>query len=150
VLRALREDEGVAAAAGKPVLRFKLQAFIAGAFVLGIAGALYAHYNAYVVPDAFGPLVTLNIVLALSAGGAGRMSGAILGAVLVVLLTEGARFAGAALPGVPAVQIASLQQAVVGVLLIVVLHVRPAGLLPERVTIRLRPDQRLARDGNRS
>ena len=136
VLRAVREDEGVAAAAGKPVLRFKVEAFVAGALVLGVAGALYAHYNAYVAPDAFGPLVTLNIVLALSAGGAGRMSGAVLGGVLVVLLMEGARFAGAVLPGLAAVQIASLQQAAIGVLLIVVLHVRPAGLLPELVVRR--------------
>ncbi len=139
VLRAVREDETVAGVAGKPVLRFKLQAFVAGAGVLGLAGALYAHYNAYVAPDAFGPLVTLNIVLALSAGGTGRMSGAVLGGILVVALAEGARFAGGALPSLRPVQIAALQQAGIGVLLIVILHVRPDGLLPERIRQRRPP-----------
>lgn len=133
VLRAIREDDMVAAVAGKPVLRFKVQAFAVGAAVLGLAGALYAHYNAYVVPDAFGPLVTINIVLALTVGGTGRMSGAVLGALLVTLLAEGVRFLGAELGFLRPVQVAALQQGLIGLVLLLVLHVRPGGVLPERV-----------------
>ena len=136
VLRAIREDEMVAAVAGKAVLRFKVQAFAVGAGVLGLGGALYAHYNAYVVPDAFGPLVTINIVLALTVGGTGRMSGAVLGAVLVTVLAEAVRFGGALLPGLGAVQVAAVQQGVVGVVLLLVLHLRPGGVLPEAVRVR--------------
>ena len=89
----------VAAVAGKRVLAFKVQAFAMGAAVLGLAGAIYAHYNAYVAPDAFQPFITIYMVLALTAGGTGTMRGAVLGAILVVALTEGTRFLGAVLPG---------------------------------------------------
>jgi branched-chain amino acid transport system permease protein len=133
VLRAIREDEMVAAVAGKRVLAFKVQAFAVGAGVLGLAGALYAHYNAYIAPDAFQPLITIYVVLALTAGGTGTMRGAVLGAVLVVALTEGTRFLAGVLPArFSPVQVASLREAVIGVALIFVLYVRPQGLLPER------------------
>ena len=131
VLRAIREDETVAAVAGKRTLGFKVQAFAIGAFVLGLAGGLYASFNAYVAPDAFTPLITLYIVLALTAGGTGNMAGAVLGAVLVVALTEGTRFIGALLPGLQPVQVAALRQGAIGVALILALHLRPQGLLPE-------------------
>jgi len=136
VLRAIREDETVAAVAGKPVLRLKVQAFMIGAAALGLAGALYAHYNAYVAPDAFQPLITIYIVLALTAGGTGRMAGAVLGAVLVIALTEGTRFLAAALPFLGAVQVAALREGLIGLMLILVLMLRPEGVLRERPRIR--------------
>jgi branched-chain amino acid transport system permease protein len=132
VLRAVREDETVAAVAGKRVLWFKIQAFTLSAAVLGFAGALYVHFNGYVAPDAFAPLITLNIVLALTAGGTGNMAGAVLGSVLVVALTEGTRFLGGVLPGLGPVQVASVREAAIGAALIVMLHIRPQGILPER------------------
>ena len=133
VLRAVREDEMVAAVAGHPVLWRKVQAFAVGAGVLGLAGGLYAHFNAYVVPDAFGPLVTITIVLALTVGGTGRMSGAVLGAVTVTVLAEGVRFMGDAVTWLRPAQVAAVQQGLVGLVLLLVLHARPGGLLPERV-----------------
>jgi len=132
VLRAIREDEMIAAVAGKRVLAFKVQAFALGAGVLGGAGALYAHYNGYIAPDGFQPLITIYVVLALTAGGTGSMRGAILGAILVVALTEGTRFLGGALTGLKPVQIAALREAAIGTALILVLYLRPQGLLPER------------------
>jgi branched-chain amino acid transport system permease protein len=135
VLRAIREDEMIAAVAGKRVLAFKVQAFAIGAGVLGLAGALYAHYNAYIAPDAFQPLITIYIVLALTAGGTGTMRGAILGSILVVALTEGTRFLGAYTPWLSPVQIASVREAVIGLALIFALTFRPQGLLPERTRI---------------
>ena len=131
VLRAIREDEVVAAVAGKRTLRFKVQAFAVGSAVLGLAGGLYAHFNAYVAPDAFQPLVTIYVVLALTAGGTGRMTGAVLGAILVVALQEGTRFGADLLPWFTPVQVAALRAGSIGVALILVLHLRPNGLLPE-------------------
>jgi branched-chain amino acid transport system permease protein len=84
VLRAIRDDEDVAAVAGKHVLLFKVKAFAVGAAVLGVAGALYAHATSFIAPEIFAPLLTLNIILALVAGGVGNNSGAVLGAVLIV------------------------------------------------------------------
>jgi branched-chain amino acid transport system permease protein len=131
VLRAIREDEMIAAVAGKKVLAFKVQAFALGAGVLGLAGALYGHYNAYIAPDGFQPLITIYVVLALTAGGTGTMRGAILGSVLVVFLTEGTRFLGGAMSALTPVQVAAVREALIGAALILVLHVRPQGIIPE-------------------
>jgi branched-chain amino acid transport system permease protein len=131
VLRAIREDEMVAAVAGKPVLRFKLKAFALGSAVLGLAGALYAHYNAYIAPDGFDPLITLYVVLALTAGGTGTMRGALLGSLFVIALTEGTRFIGGSLSALSPVQVAALRQGMIGAALIAVLYLRPQGILPE-------------------
>ena len=135
VLRAIREDDMIAAVAGKPVLSFKVQAFAVSAGVLGLAGALYGHYNGFIAPDSFQPLVTIYVVLALTAGGTGTMRGAILGAILVVFLTEGTRFLGDALTGLKPVQTAAVREAMIGTALILVLYLRPQGLVPENTRI---------------
>ena len=132
VLRAIRDDEDVAAVAGKHVLMFKVKAFAVGAAVLGIAGALYAHETSYVAPDIFAPLLTLNIILALVAGGVGNNAGAILGAVLIVALLEGTRFLAPFLPFLAPAQIAAVRELLVSVLLLVILRVLPTGIIPER------------------
>ena len=134
VLRALRDDEDVAAVAGKPVLLFKLKAFAIGAGVLGLAGALYAHYTSYIAPDIFAPLLTINIVLALVLGGVGNNMGAIAGAVILVALLEGTRFAAPLLPFLSAAQIAAMRELLISGLLLVILRVLPGGIVPERIT----------------
>ena len=133
VLRAIRDDEQVAAVAGKHVTMFKMKAFAIGSAALGLAGALYAHYTSYIAPDIFVPLFTLYIKLALLTGGLGNNRGAILGAFAVVFLLEATRFAIPLVPGVTPVQGAAIREFLVAVLLIVMLRFRPAGLIPERL-----------------
>jgi branched-chain amino acid transport system permease protein len=133
VLRAIRDDDQVAAVAGKPVLRFKVEAFAVSAGILGLAGALWGHYTSFIAPDVFVPLVTIYVVLALTAGGTGNNWGAIVGAFLVVFFMEATRFATGGLRGLPPVQVAALRELLIGAGLLVVLRVRPAGLLPERL-----------------
>jgi len=133
VLRAIRDDEQVAAVAGKHVTLFKVKAFAIGSAALGLAGALYAHYTSYIAPDIFVPLFTLYIKLALLAGGLGNNRGAIVGAFAVVFLLEATRFAIPWVPGATPVQGAAIREFLVAVLLIVMLRYRPAGLLPERL-----------------
>jgi branched-chain amino acid transport system permease protein len=133
VLRAIRDDEDVASVAGKHVLMFKVKAFAVGAAVLGIAGALYAHETSYIAPDIFAPLLTLNIILALVAGGVGNNGGAIFGAVLIVALLEGTRFAAPFLPFLAPAQIAAVRELLVSALLLVILRVLPQGIIPERL-----------------
>jgi branched-chain amino acid transport system permease protein len=132
VLRAIRDDEDVAAVAGKHVLAFKVKAFAVGAGVLGLAGALYAHETSYIAPDIFAPLLTLNIILALVAGGVGNNAGAVLGAVLIVALLEGTRFAAPFLPFLAPAQIAAFRELLVSGLLLVILRFLPTGIIPER------------------
>ena len=83
VLRAIREDETVAAVAGKPVFRFKVQAFALGAGVAGLAGILFAHYLAYIEPNMFLPQESLFVWLALILGGSGNNRGALLGSAVL-------------------------------------------------------------------
>jgi branched-chain amino acid transport system permease protein len=133
VLRAIRDDEDVAAVAGKHVLAFKVRAFAVGAAVLGVAGALYAHETSYIAPDIFAPLLTLNIILALVAGGIGNNTGALLGAAMIVTLLEGTRFATPYLPYLAPAQVAAVRELLVSVLLLVILRILPGGIVPERI-----------------
>ncbi|HTI79775.1 MAG TPA: branched-chain amino acid ABC transporter permease [Acetobacteraceae bacterium] len=133
VLRAIRDDEDVAAVAGKHVVAFKVKAFAVGAAVLGIAGALYAHETSYVAPDIFAPLLTLNIILALVAGGVGNNAGAVLGAVLIVAVLEGTRFAAPLMPFLEPAQVAAVRELLVSVLLLVIMRALPEGIIRERV-----------------
>jgi branched-chain amino acid transport system permease protein len=133
VLRAIRDDEQVAAVAGKHVTLFKVKAFALGSAALGVAGALYAHYTSYIAPDIFVPLFTLYIKLALLAGGLGNNRGAIVGAFAVVLLLEGSRFAIPLFHGLTPVQGAAVREFLVAVVLILMLRYRPSGLIPEKI-----------------
>jgi branched-chain amino acid transport system permease protein len=132
-MKAIREDQQLAAFAGKSVLRFKLQAFAVSAAIAALAGALYAHFQSYVSPDHFQPLITIYIFLAVTAGGVGRPSGAVLGAYVVVIFLEATRFMTEWLPGLQPVQIAAMREMMIGLALILVLHLRPQGILPERI-----------------
>lgn len=131
-LRAIRDDETAAAVAGKPVMRFKIEAFALGAAILGLAGAFYAHYTSYIAPDIFRPLITIYIFLALTAGGTGNTAGAIAGAIAVVAVLEGSRFLEGWTSALGGVQKAALREIAIGVALIVIMQFRPRGLLPER------------------
>ena len=130
-LKAIREDQELAQFAGKPVLRFKFEAFALASALAALAGALYAHYQSYISPDHVQPLLTIYIFLALTAGGVGRPAGAVLGGYAVVIFLESTRFAADILPGLQPVQLAALREMLIGVALLVVLHLRPQGLLPE-------------------
>jgi branched-chain amino acid transport system permease protein len=133
VLRAIRDDDQVAAVAGKKVLRFKAQAFALGAAIIGFAGALYGQYISYIAPDVFVPLITIYIVLALAAGGTGNNWGAVLGSILVVFFMEATRFLAPLLSGLKPVQVAALREFLISASLILVLRFRPQGLIPERL-----------------
>jgi branched-chain amino acid transport system permease protein len=132
VLRAIREDETVAAIAGKSVFRFKVQAFAVGAAIAGLAGIFFAHYLAYIEPNMFLPQETLFVWLALILGGSGNNRGALLGSVVLLGLLEGSRFAKDVIPFLTGVRLAAAQQMLVGVILVALMIYRPDGLLPER------------------
>jgi branched-chain amino acid transport system permease protein len=131
VLRAIREDAQVAAFAGKDILKFKAKAFALGGALAGLAGALYAHYSSYIVPEIYVPLLTIYIFLALTAGGIGNNFGAVVGAFVVVFCLESTRFLIGVIPWLNAEQLASLREFLVGLGLLLVLFWRPRGLLPE-------------------
>jgi branched-chain amino acid transport system permease protein len=132
VLRAIRENEPATMAAGKNVLRFRLQAFVLGAVIMGIGGALYAHAVRFISPDAFNPLQTTFIIwVMLIVGGSGNNRGAIFGAVAIWLIWTCTQFLIGSLPSEWAVQIAPARVLIIGILLQVILITRPEGLFPE-------------------
>ena len=130
-LRAIREDDVAAAVAGKWVARFKIQSFAFGAALAGLAGALYGHYTSYIAPDIFRTLITLYIFLAVTAGGIGNNYGVVIGAFLVIAIQESTRFLTPLLPEVNGAQLAALREILIGIVLLLIMRYRPAGLLPE-------------------
>ena len=129
LIRAIRDDEDAVRSIGKSPARSKLVVFMVGAGMMGLAGALYAHYLTFISPDQFVPLLTFYVWIAVIMGGAGRIGGALAGAALLTLFLEGSRFLRDALPFIPEVKMASLRLAVVGLALILFTIYRPQGLL---------------------
>ncbi|KAA5607517.1 branched-chain amino acid ABC transporter permease [Roseospira marina] len=133
VLRAIRENEDGVSAAGKDVAHFRLQAFVFGASLMGMAGALYAHFIGFISPEAFLPLYgTFLVWVMLIAGGAGNNWGALVGALAIWVLWSATQFMTDALGAEYATQAGALRVLLIGVLLQVILIARPQGLLPER------------------
>ncbi|WP_046866064.1 branched-chain amino acid ABC transporter permease [Microvirga massiliensis] len=136
VLRAIREDETAAESLGKRAFLFRLQSFVIGCMVMGLGGALYAHFVGYIAPEDFLPILTFQLWTMLIVGGSGNNRGAILGAFLVWALWS---LAGGLLrdlvPAAEQARAATLQVVLIGVLLAAILVVRPRGLLGEELVI---------------
>jgi branched-chain amino acid transport system permease protein len=131
MLRAIREDEIVAATAGKNVFRSKVQAFSLGAAMAGLAGAFYAHYLVYIAPEMFIPMVSINVWVALIAGGSGNNKGAILGAFVLMGFLEGTRFLKDFIPIISGFRLAAVREILVGVSLVLLMIYRQEGIIPE-------------------
>lgn len=131
-LRAVRDDEDAALALGKPVPRLKLASLILGAALAGLAGALFAHYVNFVVPEQFSPLVTFYVWIAVILGGPGSNAGTVLGTALVMLFLEGTRFLKDAGVPIGEVELSAIRFIVVGLALILLMRFRPQGLLGHR------------------
>ena len=100
---------------------------VVGAALAGIAGAFYAHYITYIVPDQFIPLVTFYVWMAVIMGGVGRVSGAVVGAAHPDAFPRGSRFLRDIVPGVSEVEMASVRIGGGRRAFHVVHHVSPAG-----------------------
>jgi len=127
-LRAMRENEAAAQAVGKNLVRMKLVVFAMSAGLASGAGTPVAHYIAFVNPESFTIEETILILAMVILGGMGNLWGSLAGAAILVLLPEGLKFVH--VPG----DIADMvRQVIYGVVLIVILRLRPEGLFPETV-----------------
>ncbi|WP_424214307.1 branched-chain amino acid ABC transporter permease [Streptomyces sp. BI20] len=122
---AIREDETAAEAMGINGFRVKLIAFALGATLAGFAGAVQAHVNYTVTPDqyVFANAVPPNSAFLLAAvvlGGMGTIAGPLVGGALLFLLPNKLQFMG------------ETQLFFFGVALIVLMRLRPEGLIPNR------------------
>ncbi|MFN4216211.1 MAG: branched-chain amino acid ABC transporter permease [Brevinematales bacterium] len=123
-LEAIREDEVAVGAMGINAVKYKVVAFMIGAFFAGIAGSLWAVYNQSVAPQTFDFMLSVLILCMVVLGGLGNSLGALLGTVVLVLLSEAPR-----LTGLTSVIPAQFNQIFFGFLLIVVMIFRPQGVL---------------------
>ncbi|MCM0647980.1 branched-chain amino acid ABC transporter permease [Clostridium swellfunianum] len=114
---AIREDEIAAEAMGVNTTYYKVLAFSIGALFAGIGGALYANYFYFIKPDAFGFMKSIDILVIVVFGGMGSISGSIVGAVALTLISLFLQ------------RIPELRMVVYSLILFVIMVYRPQGLL---------------------
>jgi branched-chain amino acid transport system permease protein len=132
-LRAVRDNEDAARAVGKDVDFYRLQTFVIGAALMGIAGALSAHYFRSLSPEATEPLlITFLTWVMLMAGGSGNNKGAIIGALSVWAIWSMTEILTNRLPAELATRSSYIRMLLIGLLLQFVLQKYRSGLMPER------------------
>lgn len=117
---AIREDEDAAELMGVPTFKFKLLAFAIGAIIGGLAGSVWASQANFIAPNSFPFILSATILVAVVLGGSGNLPGVMLGAFLIAWLPE--RFRG----------LAEYRILFFGAALILLMALRPEGLLPSR------------------
>jgi len=114
---AVRDDEIAAESMGIHTVKYKVVAFVVGAFFAGLAGGLYAHFITFIAPEGFNFLKSVDVVVMVILGGMGSTPGVVAAAILLTLLNEGLR------------DFEQYRMIVFALLLIVIMIVRPQGLL---------------------
>jgi len=112
----VHDDEVAASAMGISPTRYKVTAFVTGAFFAGLAGALYAHHKQVLKPDGFDFMRSIDFVVMVILGGMGRTVGVVLAAVLLTVLPEALR------------GFSEYRMIVYALLIIVMMLLRPQGL----------------------
>lgn len=124
---AVHDDEIAAEAMGINTTKYKMTAFVVGAFFAGIAGGLFAHKNLVIDPQGFNFMRSIEIVVFVILGGMGNTIGVIASAVLLTLLTESLRGIG------------EYRMLIYSFLLIVLMLTRPQGLFRWKSGPRVKP-----------
>jgi branched-chain amino acid transport system permease protein len=133
VLKALREDERAAVSLGKSARFYRVQAFAVGGALMGLAGAVQAHFIGFIAPDNYAPMLTFQVWVMLIVGGSGSNWGAVIGSITVWAIWAGS----GALTSVffspeQQARAASLQIVAIGVMLCIILLIRPEGMFGGR------------------
>jgi branched-chain amino acid transport system permease protein len=113
---AVADDEIAAEAMGINATRYKITAFLVGAFFAGVAGGVYAHFKQYIAPQGFGFDKSIEIVVMVILGGMGNTVGVILAAILLTVLGEWLR------------QFGDFRMILYSLLIILLMILRPQGL----------------------
>ncbi len=124
-LRALREDDQCIQALGLSPFRLKSQVLLVSYFFAGIAGALWAHTTGYIAPDSFKFDQSVLILAMVVVGGMGSLPGAIVGAILLIILPEVLR------------PIGDYRMFVVGLIMFLMILFRPRGLWTEAAALNM-------------
>ena len=125
--RVMREDADAAAAAGINTSAAKLKVFMLGAVLASLAGSLYAPLIQFVDPATFTVFLSFLVISMVVLGGTGNVVGGVLGATLLTIVPNVITYVG-----LPSAIGGPIAQIIYAVVLILVLRVRPRGVLPER------------------
>lgn len=136
---ATHDDEVAAQAMGINTTRFKIVAFVVGAFFAGVAGGLYGHFTLTINPKGFDFTRSIEIVVMVIVGGMGNTAGVVIAAAVLTLLPEGLRtLAGYTIP-LPGLEqpwslrwIGEARPLLYSILLIGLMLLRPQGLFTFR------------------
>lgn len=124
VLEAVRDDEEVAAALGKPVFKVKIVSMVISGAVVGLSGALLAHYVQFIAPNSFWLELLLWSLAGMMIGGLASMQGSVVGILLLFLITEPLRFLS-----IPSDLIGPVRLMIFMVVLLLIVLFKPKGLL---------------------
>jgi branched-chain amino acid transport system permease protein len=124
---AIRVDEDAAEVMGVNTFRFKLWAFVIGAAIGGLSGAMYAGQVQFVAPPSFNIINSMLFLCAVVLGGQGNKLGVIFGAFIIVYLPN--RLLGVHLFGI---NLGDLKYLFFGLALVVLMIFRPQGVFPAR------------------
>lgn len=125
-MQAVRENELAAQCAGISPTRVRMIAFVLGAFFAGIAGGLWGHLVTAITPNSFSILLAFNLVVMVVVGGAGSLTGAVVAAIAISVLSEALR------PLEEDLEAYGLSQMLIALMLILVLVFRQKGLFGSR------------------
>lgn len=137
ILKAIREDEEIPRALGKNVFWYKLQAFMLGGAIAGIAGSFFAWQLTTIYPTNFEPLLTFNAWIIVVLGGAGSNAGTLLGAIIFWGYDSLTRFVLPQLGIASDSQLGALRVMIIGLILMVLMIWRPQGILGKKEELTL-------------
>ncbi|MDV3125911.1 branched-chain amino acid ABC transporter permease [Mycobacterium sp. 21AC1] len=132
-LLAVNQNEAVAKSIGVNVYAVKLKAFVFASFFMGLAGVMYVWYLSILTPTFFNVNITFTVFIAVIIGGLGSNVGAVLGAVVLLGLREGLTYIHVDI--ITPELMASVQDALQGLVLIVILLFWPGGIFRPRLPI---------------
>ena len=132
VLKAIREDETAARAVGKNVFFYKVAVFGITAGIAGLTGAMIASYNQLVAPVQFSFSQVMLMFTIVIFGGMGNLFGSVLGAAVIIVSTPVLEHT----LSIGAEKAALVRLLIYGAILILLMCLRPEGLLPENVSLR--------------
>jgi branched-chain amino acid transport system permease protein len=130
-LKAMREGDEIPLALGKNVSSLRISIMGVGGALGGLAGALFAHFNAFIAPDYFLPLQTFMVWAMVIVGGPGNFAGVLVGAFLIEIIDSSTRFLSGVVSITPQI-LGPGRMILISVLVILVLIYAPEGLLKER------------------
>jgi branched-chain amino acid transport system permease protein len=135
LLRGCRDNEALALALGKNATRQRVVVFVFAGFLLGLAAPLYVWHIRAIVPSMYGPDITFTAWTALVVGGIGSIRGGIVGALVLVGFTQALLFVPVSIEYQDL--LSAMPPLLLGLALIVVLRLRPDGLMSERGAFRV-------------